>query len=268
MDVTQGDFRFDVRSGKVTSSVAKNGYLDPVIANEGTRVILSDGSEISFNPPPVKPVIPDWSEYKSIRHYFTRTDYHFFPTWLYHPTEEPVIAQNAQEAFEKYGVHLLERTDDEQAQFGGGKYRWLFDRQWRTTPYDKKAKFDALNPGANKNYVPTAPNPQIAQHALIEQVVAAMSSGQNEFLKNLLTAMGIVPANHTSQQEVSAAPALNASPVDDERVVWEAQAKELGLKVDGRWSLDRLKKEVTAAFDKRADAERAFIQSPETATDP
>jgi hypothetical protein len=268
MDVETGDFKFDFRSGKVSSSNAKNGYLDPVIANEGVRVILSDGQEVTWNPPPVKPVMPDWSQIKSIRHYFDRTDFHFFPCWLFHPIEDPIVVKNAREAFEKCGVHLLERSEQEQAEYGGGKYRWKFDSEWRVTPYDKKAKFDPLNPGHGKNYVPRAPDPQIAQNSLMAQlvptvaaaVVAAMQNGGtpnapanvnlddwDEFQKFLAfkkTAEAIAGVD---------APALGAGPViDDERAPWETQARELGMKIDGRWSLERLRKEVGAELERRA----------------
>ncbi len=36
---------------------------------------------------------------------------------------------------------------------------------------------------------------------------------------------------------------------DQERVAWEAEAREVGLKPDSRWSLDRLKMEIEAKMN-------------------
>ena len=64
VEVRQGDFKFDFASGAVTGP-ARREFLDPTISGEGTKVILSNGNEVSIRPSPVKPNIPDWSEYKT-----------------------------------------------------------------------------------------------------------------------------------------------------------------------------------------------------------
>ena len=52
----------EVYSGVTVDTLPKrNGsieYLDPEIAGHGTKVLLSDGSEGTYNPPPAKLVIP------------------------------------------------------------------------------------------------------------------------------------------------------------------------------------------------------------------
>lgn len=273
MDVVRGNFAWDSATGRPVGPAAggPKQYLDPEIAGEGTKVIMSDGTTVSYNPPPVNAAMFDYSKIKSIQHYFNRTDFHWFPIWLFHPELPDVIAKDAKDAFENYGVSLIEKSRDELAQYGGGKYRWKYEdwSKWRTTPYHQP-KFDPHNPGTGKTYIPRAPDPTIASHDLIARVVAAMQGGQNEFLEKLLSAMAAAsqgPAPKPAEPEKPLRGVLQAGFDGDERGIWEAQAKDMGLKVDGRWSLDRLKKEVSAAITKLGSEEElppAFV-GPDTA---
>lgn len=136
-DVIQGDFAFDHVTGKVVGPASREArqYLDPKIAGEGTKVRLSNGSEITWSPPPTKTIMPDWSQVKHLQKYFNRREYQFFPCWLYHPHLPPVCVLSAQEAGEDYGVELKVRTEAERQRYGGGEYRWEFSGEWRTTPF-------------------------------------------------------------------------------------------------------------------------------------
>jgi hypothetical protein len=245
MDVENGKFQFDFRTGQVKSDVSRNGYLAPEIAGEGEKVLMSDGSVISFNPPSNKPIVPDWSEIKSIKKYFNRTDFHIWPHWFYHPTEDAIVLRNAEEAAQ-LGIRRRESTMEERARTNCGPFIWEWPDEclWRPTPY-VKAKFDPRNPGHGKNYVREQLDHAAAQSALLKDLVEAFKGGGGP-----ATITGIDP---TLAAEFAAFQAWREAnkpgggdlPADHhERQQFELRAKELGVKVDGRWSLERLKKEV------------------------
>lgn len=288
-DIVSGDFRFDTATKTVVSKGAQKAYLDPEIAAEGTKVILSDGTEITYNPPPAKAVIPDISEIKSLRKYFNRTDYFFFPTWMYHPTQPPAIAKNAEEAWTNFGVRLLERTDLERRQYGGGKYRWEMTKDWSTQPYDETPEpITPLNVGHGKNLVTGAPDPLAAQNTLVANLIPTVTAAVVTALK--ASGQGAAPS-HIDQKEwdeflafqafkkTQAAldeqegplrgpresnaheAAMDTLRPDIERTEWETKAKEAGIKIDGRWSLDKLRKHVMTALEARvtmADGTQQF----------
>ena len=85
--------------------------------DEGMKVTLSDGEQVSWNPPPANPVIPDLSKVKQLAKYFNRGGFQPYPAWFYHPTEEPAICKNAEEAAE-IGVGYREATEEERQRFG------------------------------------------------------------------------------------------------------------------------------------------------------
>jgi hypothetical protein len=266
---------------------AKVGYLDPEIAGEGTKVILSDGEQITWNEPPPKPVMPDWSGIKSLKRYFNRTGFQVWPAWLYHPTEPARLVKNAQEAGE-LGVCYREATNDERARYGlKTVWDWQDDSQWRPNPYGTP-KFDPKNPGQGKTYVAAVPNPSIAQNDLLRElvplvtaaVVAAVKGGggpamaagidaslQEEFLRFVAWKKSSETIGDALKEDIAASPdgekaasdagslplpangvAANAlSAGNGERTALEAQARAKGLRIDGRWSLDKLKAELAKA---------------------
>lgn len=266
MDITQGNFTFDVRTGQVTGVVGGRQYLDPEIAGEGTKVIHSDGSTVTFNPPPVQAAIFDYSKVKSLQKYFNRTDFQFFPTWVYHPDGRSEIAKNAEECATKYGIRLLKRTDEEKAKYGGGDYRWEFheNSEWRPVPFGPK-KFDPDNPDTGKIFVPKAPDPKIAQHELIAQVVQAMQGGQNDFLLKLLSAMQASGATQAMPAEPKTAiledqlPPLGSQKSAKEH--WQEVAEAEGVKIDKRWSIDKIKSAIVKARGDDA-SQRALAPEP------
>src|ERR1017187_1691633 len=93
------------------------GLLDPEIAKEGEKVIYSDGETIQWTPPPPRPVMPDWSQIKSIARYFNRHGFQPWPAWLYHPTEEPRLLKDAKDG-EEIGIVYRHATTDEHARYG------------------------------------------------------------------------------------------------------------------------------------------------------
>ena len=51
--------------------------------------VTLDGEQISWNPPPANPVIPDLSKVKQLCWHINRMDFQPYPAYFYHPTEEP-----------------------------------------------------------------------------------------------------------------------------------------------------------------------------------
>jgi hypothetical protein len=156
------------------------GYLDPEIASEGVKVILSDGEQVNWSPPPAKPCIPDWSEIKSIRHYFNRTDYKVFPAWLYHESGESRLVKNAEEA-SKLGVQYRRATDQERGRYG---VQWVWDwgedtNKWRPRPWALKA-FDPRHTEQGKNYIPATVDHAANQVELLRALTTAIKSGNVE----------------------------------------------------------------------------------------
>lgn len=257
----------------------KVGYLDPEIAGEGERVsedrrvLLSDGEEVVWTPPQVAPTIPDWSKIKSIAHYFGRTGYQTWPAWLYHPTEAPRVVRNAAEAA-KFGVRYRKASSDERGRYGvTSVWDYADDSKWRSQPYEKDAKFDPAKPGTGKIVSFGAPNPAIAQNelvrALIPEVAAAVAQAMQSngpakpanidqaewdefkaFMAFKKSTEVVAKLDDAAKVEDEAAP-LNAlgEPIapDQERAIWEEEAERRGVKIDGRWSIARLKAEVEKA---------------------
>lgn len=263
----------------VLPSKREVGSLSPEIAGEGQKVIMSDGELITWNPPPPKPVMPDWSEIKSIRHYFNRTGFRVWPAWLYHPTDDARIVKNADEAAE-LGVCYREASIDEKGRYGlDHVWDWKDDSQWRPTPYPGTTKYNPNRIEQGKNYVPTAPNPVHAQHdlaaLLIPQVAAAVAAALKStgpaapakvdpaqwdaFLefqawqktREAVDVLTEPEAAADTGQEEPAEPQqpnpLAALTPEQDRALWLEEAARKGIKIDKRWSLERIKTEVQKA---------------------
>lgn len=260
--VTSGDFQFDFHTGRPVSRVGQRMALDPEIANEGQKaVILSDGDVVSYNPPSVKAVIPDWSEIKSIKHYFHRTGYRAWPAWFYHPDGHSRLFKDAQEA-SGVGITLRAATFAEKGQYGRD---WVWDISesvWSPIPYPGTQKFDPNNVGQGKTYVASPPNPRVAQNELLAELIPTVVAAVTTALKGG-GAMNAPPSVDPKEwDEFLAFQAFKKTQealgedkpkaVDPERAEWEAKAKDAGIKVDGRWSLVKLREHVAAELEKRS----------------
>lgn len=248
---------------------SKVGYLDPEIAGEGQKVILSDGEQVSWTPPPPQPVMPDWSRIKSIARYFGRQGHQVYPAWLYHPTEEPRLVKNADEAGE-LGVCYRKATTDERGRYGlDAVWDWKEDCEWRPKPYGPP-KFDPLKLGTGKTYMPAPANPVNAQNQLLEALIPAVAAAVakslnadgpgkpanidskqwDDFLKfkawqESSSAVSAVAAE-AGQASDQSANALDTSS-EDEKASWITEAERKNVKIDKRWGLDRIKSEVEKA---------------------
>lgn len=253
------------------------GYLSAEVAEEGQKIILGNGEEVAWVPPPEQLSIPDWSKIKTIRHYFGQRPHRPYPAWFYHPKEKPKLVKDAAQAHSELGIFYRKATIDEKGRYGlDAVWDWNEGVEWRPQPWPDTQKFDPANPGQGKTYIATPQNPAIAQHALVEMLIPQVAAAVAQALKSSGPAApaNIAPkdwdefiefqawkkAQETVNSEVETAltgapdeqpdeavNALNKLSPDQERTMWEEEAVARGVKVDGRWSLDRLKSEVEKA---------------------
>lgn len=230
------------------------GVFNPEFIGEGDslKVVLSNGEREEWNPPALQSAFPDWSKVPQLRKYFGRKGGPVYPAWLFHTVEADRLVQSAEEA-DELGVFYREATLEERGQFGiQSLWDWkrgAEDLKWRPFPQQRR-KFDPKNAETGKIYQIAATSSQ----PNIESLVAAVTA-------SVLAAMktpGIAPAapSHVNSKEWEEFLAFQAfkkttetvnalaEEVDDERSNWIAEAERLGMKVDKRWSIERLKSEV------------------------
>ena len=259
------------------------GYLPDDIAREGQNAWKdANGEEEVWSAPAPKPVIPDWSQAKPIKHYFNRTGFSPWPAWIYHPVEAPRLVKDAKEARE-HGVVYRETTQEEFDRFGH-KATWdhIDGSEWRNKPFPKDLKFDPTKQHSGKEVRIGAPNPTNVQNelvkALIPEVAAAVAKAMHgngpaapasvdqrewaefkEFLAWKKSGEALHAIAEEAQAEAKAAHtnALAAAlseedePVQgaetDEWDLWKAEAEARGIHVDSRWSLKTLKAKIENA---------------------
>lgn len=243
---------------------SKVGYLDPEIAGEGQQVILSDGDAVQWTPPPVKPVIPDLSEVKSLKKYFGRTGFAPYPAWLYHKTEQPRLVKNADEAME-LGVCYREASDDEQMRYGKkALWDWQDDAEWRPNPWPRTLSpfgvgLNESRPGTGKTVIHPEKSTAAMQNDLVERLVT-------QLLPKVMENSGNKPASvdkdewadflqfqafKKAGQAVAQAASVGALQPDasegDDRALWLAEAERLDVHIDKRWSVEKIKAAVEKA---------------------
>ncbi len=281
MSITDVQSDFNIAGG--LSKGAARVALDPEIASEGgkvmpagngTVVILSNGDQVPFTPPPEKLVMPDLSNVKSLRHYFGQKAYQPYPAWLYHKSGEQKLVRNHKEAGD-LGIVYRETTRDERDRYGI-RHMWDWEEGclWRPSPW-VEAKFDPKSPGSSKNVIWSTPDPSIAQHDLVAKMIPAVAAAVaqslqsngpaapasvnpkewEEFLAfkawqktqevvNVAAATALSSPPVETDQPIGEFPLDNALTPEQDRKLWEAEAERQGIKIDGRWSTERLKSEV------------------------
>lgn len=267
------DFVSNLDLSKLPSR-ADVGFADAEVMGEGQRVILSDGQQVAWNPPPAQPVMPDWSGIKSIRHYFGRTGHPTYPAWLYHPTEEPRLVKNAEEA-KVLGVFYRRATEMERGRYGiNAVWDWDEGCQWRSQPYHGR-KFDPMKLENGKTYIPTPPNPVNAQNALIESLIPAVAAAVAQSLKSTgpsapanidpvqwdafiqfqawqksaeaVKSLANEPEEPAADEPQEANALSNALSPEQDRALWVAEAERKGVTIDKRWGVAKIKAEVEKA---------------------
>jgi hypothetical protein len=278
----------DIRSPSIDLlALPKRGkdaaFLAKEFADEGVKVILSDGEQVSYNPPPAKPVIPDFSGVKSIRHYFHRTGFSPWPAWVYHPTEEKRLLKNAEEGIE-LGIVYRKTSVEEQAKTGlTAQWDWEPGCEWRTKPFPKDLQFDSTKLHGGKEVIHRAKTGMESQNELLNAVLPQITKVILDAMKET-NASNATPKDHDAndwaefQQFLAfkkgekvtkavisvTAPAdfdagaenallaqhaeANKLTEDQETVLWREEAKRRDIKIDKRWSLQTLRETVENAL--------------------
>lgn len=205
-------------------------YLDPEIANEGlsandwtpgawTNAPMNPHEGEEYQPELEPPHINDYSAFKKHKHYkqyFRPYRFVPFPAWMYHPTKEPKLVKSREDVI-------------------------ALGPEWREVPFSHKVDMtgkslpvktetqklaetvaDAL---ARKTGAPSVDPGTIA--AIVAAVVAALPQQQQ-------------PVPQTAQQALPLDGTLDAG---DRQALLDL-AKEKGIKIDGRWSNDRIRQEL------------------------
>jgi len=168
-----------------------------------------------------------------------------------------------------FGVCYREASMDERGRYSRSHvWDWKDDCQWRPQPLGKP-KFDPQKPGQGKTYIATPPNPVVAQNALLEALIPAVAAAVAQSLKSngpgapadvdpkqwdaflqfqaWQKSTEAVEALSVGAPEVETPNALGTIFPEEDRTLLEQEAERKGIKVDGRWSLSRLKSEVEKA---------------------
>ena len=245
------------------------GVLSAEIAGEGEKIIMSNGEQVNWTPPPARPVVPDFSGIKSIARYFGRSGYTPWPAWLYHDKEEPRLVKNADEAAE-LGVCYRETTEDERNRYGKtAMWDWTDESKWRPTPYKGTLKFDAKKNHQGKNIIIGDADPRIGQNelvrALVPEVVAAVIQAMKPvapgapanidpkqweafqaFVAWQKTTEGVEIIEEALDVAKPNVLATGMTP-DQDKSLWLEEAEARGIKVDKRWGVDRIRQEIEKA---------------------
>lgn len=232
-------------------------YLDASIANEGQSANGWNPDE-EWQPMMAKPVIPTYEGLKSIAKYFPQFSgipykHRVFPAWFYHAKEEPKLARTEAQA-----TALGAKWDAEE-------HRWSCAGEWKSKPFPRK--FDAKNPGTGKSLVGAGMNETDRQSTMIAAVVAAVTAQMGGKPAGATSALAQPPADpdmaefiafkawkalqagetpSSEPNEGADAVTANLPEADEKKLLLEAAA-ERDIKIDGRWSLDRIKAELDKA---------------------
>jgi hypothetical protein len=204
-------------------------YLDPEIANEGSH------AEAGFDLEPAH--VWDYAPLKAdkkYKKYFQPYKYVRYPADFYHANGETKRVHN----------------DAEAAELGCRPHRntWICEGEW----HDEEAAARAVKvdfKAAGKNLV-AASNTGASQNELLMQLVKQLSKGQETAPTNdvLLVLTGILQQmqiqNGQKPAVVSETKAEPALPEIDEKALLIEAAASRDIKVDKRWSIDRIKSEL------------------------
>jgi hypothetical protein len=230
--------------------------LSPEIAGEGVAVNLDNGFDVNWQPPPKNLVMPDMSQIKSIQKYFNRSNFPDFPAWIYHKDtdEKHLVTEDQAEA---YGIYFRETTSDEKARFGKDKvWDWDAESPWRPTPNSRHIKFNATKGGTGKIVVHPQSGP--SQETSIDKIVAsvmaaviAKSSSEEVSVEKMATAiaMAFKSVGFERPERASDGGELNAREIsaDQDREIWIEEAEQRGVKIDKRWSTEKIKEAIAKA---------------------
>lgn len=216
-------------------------YLDPEIANEGVHVdkwqpgawANNPGDDEEWQPDVEPPHITDYAAFKKHKHYgqyFKPYRYRPFPAWLYHKTEEPRLVKSREEAT-------------------------ALGPDW--SPVPNKPRIDMTG----KSHVGKTQTERLGE--IIAESMAAKSGGVDPNVIAATVAAVMAALGHNKPVEagpmqvtladVEGSRAFVDQPEtgdehpshgDVERKALIELAEKEGVKIDKRWSNDRIKKEL------------------------
>lgn len=222
--------------------MAKIEYLDPEIANEGER---ADAAFVA----PKRVHVWDYAQLKEHEHYgkyFVQKPFRAFPAWIYnHKTGETKIVGDAKAAAQ-YGVSY-----NTTARFH--HYECVGD--WMDEP-PKNAKADVTSTGkslvsasASQAANTTADTmAQILKKLIADKASPELSeaiSADKEYQEYL--AFKRAQSKKVAQVEPVTLEAKTWVPPVDEKALLIEAAESRNIKVDKRWSIDRIKSELDKA---------------------
>lgn len=211
--------------------MTKIEYLDPEIANEGLSADEAPDIE--------EPHINDYAtlkKHKHYKHYFKPYIFQPFPAHIYHATEGEKVVGDAKTAAQ-YGVSYNKEDS-----------HWVCEKDWKVKPViPRKA-----NPNdTGKTLVgTTAQQSALGTNELMAQILQQILKGQGSVAPALATAI----ADDKEYQDYLAFKKMKASaekpildaelpPVDEKALLIEA-AESRDVKIDKRWSIERIKTEL------------------------
>lgn len=209
-------------------------YLDPEIAGEGVSANnwtpgawanTPNYADEEWQPDIEPPHINDYAAFKKHKHYgkyFRPYRYTPFPAWMYHATEEPKLVQTKEQVL-------------------------ALGAEWSPTP--NKPRIDMTG----KSLPVKSETQRLAE--VVAQALASKQTGSGNI--DATTIAGIVAAVMAAlpqQQPVQAAPQpdtqdevetekLDPAAVIERKAMLELAEKD-SIKIDGRWSNARIKKEL------------------------
>lgn len=221
------------------AEMRKTGGLSPEIAEEGEMVAFT-GSAMQVKLPAAKPIFPDLSQIKCIQPLFHRVGFEPFPIQLNHPTEPS--RDFTEEEAAAVGFSFRKPTQFELANYPISKDAAIpvlaGGCLWRQMPY-RAVPFDPTRGDAGKCYTPPHTDPATLLARVIQQTNGQQSASQTVVLEKLAGLIAQALGDRGERQETEP-----VNPLLPSRDVLEADAASLGLKVDGRWSTEKLAQKI------------------------
>lgn len=241
-------------------------YLPAEIANEGQKAgaIVTDNNDGSgdYQPPMDLPHVPDYKGIKSIAKYFPQYSnrpyvHKPFPAWVYHMTKEPMLIHDKINSEGRVIKTAAEWAAELGLTWEGPpRMRWNVSGEWNPEPV---AAPKSKTAGTGKVLVEAVKTIASQASDNIATIIAAVMAAMGKAEKPGTNALAADPdyaaflAFKEFQKQAGAPPA--AQPVEtqaqgsvlsaeDEKAVLIDAASERGVKIDKRWSVERLKEEL------------------------
>lgn len=214
--------------------MTKIEYLDPEIANEGLSADEAPDIE--------EPHINDYAtlkKHKHYRRYFKPYIFQPYPAYIYHATQGEKLVGDAKTAAQ-YGVSYNKEDS-----------HWVCEGEWKVKPVVARK----ANPNdTGKTLVnATAQQAAMGTNELMAQILQQLVKGQGSVAPALATAIGddkeyqdYLAFKKMKAQAEKPILDIDLPPVDEKALLIEA-AESRDIKIDKRWSIDKIKAELDKA---------------------